>query len=388
MSSWQPLPSALLMQMPKTYALAEIAAQRDAMRARGVDVLDVSLGESHLEPAAQTRAALARAAAEVPFNRYPGPRGSPELRAAFADLYRRRYGAALDPDREVLPLLGSKEAIVNLARAFADREKPVYSSRVGYPVYRAAAVQAGAELSYLDGEWEDAYRPTFAGPPRRGGVAFVSSPANPTSAVLDRDTISRFAAHCRERDVVLCFDAAYAELSGGGAPTLAIPIIGKSGVVEFHSLSKSLSLAGWRVGFAVGDPDIIEGLARVKAFCDAGVPSPQQGALAHLLPVCDELLDRTRQHFAAQQRALRAALEPLALEMFESNAGMFCWLRPGRPGVEFARACLVEGVVLVPGQVFGPGGADCVRISATLPQKRMGELADRLAGILGEGRRD
>jgi aspartate/methionine/tyrosine aminotransferase len=387
MSSWQPLPSALLMQMPKTYALAEIAAQRDAMRARGEDVLDVSLGESHVEPPDQTRDALARAAAEVPFNRYPGPRGSPELRAAFADLYRRRYGAALDPDREVLPLLGSKEAIVNLARAFADCDKPVYSSPVGYPVYRAAAALAGAELCYLGGDWDDGYRPSFVGPPRRGGVAFVSSPANPTSAVLGRDTIERFAAECREREVVLCFDAAYAELSGAGAPALAIPTAGKSGVVEFHSLSKSLSLAGWRVGFAVGDPDIIDGLARVKAFCDAGVPSPQQRALVHLLPVCEELFDHTRLHFADQQRALRAALAPLALELFESDAGMFCWLRPGRPGVEFARACMAAGVVLVPGQVFGPGGADCARISATLPKERMSELAGRLGRILDEGGR-
>jgi aspartate/methionine/tyrosine aminotransferase len=159
-------------------------------------------------------------------------------------------------------------------------------------------------------------------------------------------------------------------------------------VVEFHSLSKSLSLAGWRVGFAVGDPDIIDGLARVKAFCDAGVPSPQQRALVHLLPVCDELFDHTRLHFADQQRALRAALAPLALELFESDAGMFCWLRPGRPGVEFARACMAAGVVLVPGQVFGPGGADCARISATLPQERMGELAGRLGRILDQGSRD
>jgi LL-diaminopimelate aminotransferase len=382
MSNWQPLPSGLLTQMPKTYALAEIAAERDAMRARGVDVLDVSLGESDLEPPAQTREALARAAAEAAFNRYPPPRGSRELRAAFADLYRRRYGAALDPDREVLALLGSKEAIVNLARAFADREKPVYTSRVGYPVYRAAAVQSGAELVYLGGDWEDGYVPTFAGPPRRGGVAFVSSPANPTSAVLDRSDIERFAAECRERDVVLCFDAAYAELSGGRAPALAIPTAGKSGLIEFHSLSKSLSLAGWRVGFAVGDADIIDGLARVKSFCDAGVPSPQQHAIGHLLPACDELLDRTRLHFAAQQRALRSALAPLPVEILETDAGMFCWLKPGRPGVEFARACLVEGVVLVPGQVFGPGGADCVRISATLPRERIGELAGRLGRIL------
>jgi LL-diaminopimelate aminotransferase len=342
MSDWQPIPSTLLAQLPKTYAMAALVAEREAMRARGIDVLDASIGELHLAPDPQTR----------------------------------------DPDREVLALLGSKEGIVNLARAFADREHPVYCPRVAYPVYRAAALQASAELVHLGGEWEDGYRPTFAGPARRGGVAFVSSPANPTGAVLDRADIERFAAQCRERDVVLCFDAAYAELSGAGAPILAVPTVGRRGVVELHSLSKSLSLAGWRVGFAVGDPDIIDGLARVKSYCDAGVPSPQQHALRHLLPICDGILDRTRQQIAGLHEVLRAQLATLGRELFETRAGLFCWLKPGRPGIEFVRACLNEGVVLAPGAMFGPGGVDCVRISATLSADRMPELADRLRRVL------
>jgi len=382
MSNWQPIPSTLLAQMPRANAMAELVAEREAMRARGIDVLDVSIGEPHLAPDAQTREALARAAADVAFNRYPELRGSRELRAAFADLYHRRYGVELDPDREVLALLGSKEGIVNLARAFAGREQPVYCGRVGYPIYRAAALQAGAELVHLGGDWDDGYRPAFVGPARRGGVAFVSSPANPTGAVLDRADIERFATECRERDVVLCFDAAYAELSGTGVPILAIPGVGRRGVVELHSLSKSLSLAGWRVGFAVGDPDIIDGLARVKAFCDSGVPTPQQHALRHLLPICDGILDRTRQQIADLQQALRAQLAGLGREIFDTRAGLFCWLKPGRPGTEFARACLNEGVVLVPGAVFGAGGADCVRISATLSADRMAELAERLRRVL------
>ncbi len=382
MSDWQPIPSTLLAQTPKTYAMAELVAAREAMRARGIDVLDVSIGELHLAPAPQTREALARAAADVAFNRYGELRGGRELRAAFADLYRRRYGVELDPDREVLALLGSKEGIVNLARAFADREHPVYCARVSYPVYRAAAVQAGAELVHLGGEWEDGYRPTFAGPARRGGVAFVSSPANPTGAVLDRADIERFAAECRERDVVLCFDAAYAELSGTGAPILAIPTVGRRGIVELHSLSKSLSLAGWRVGFAVGDPDVLEGLARIKAFSDSGVPTPQQHAVRHLLPICDGILDRTRREIADLHERLRAQLATLGRELFETRAGLFCWLKPGRPGIEFARACLNEGVVLAPGAMFGAGGVDCVRFSATLPADRMAELADRLRRVL------
>lgn len=382
MSTWRPIPSTLLAQTPKTYAMAELVAAREAMRARGIDVLDASIGELHLAPDPQTREALARAAAEVPFNRYPDLRGSRELRVVFADFYRRRYGVELDPDREVLALLGSKEGIVNVARAFADREHPVYCGRIAYPVYRAAAVQASAELVDLGGAWEDGFRPAFIGPARRGGVAFVSSPSNPTSAVLDRADIERFAAQCRERDVVLCFDAAYAELSGTGAPTLAIPTVGCHGVVEFHSLSKSLALAGWRVGFAVGDPEILDGLARIKSFCDSGVPSPQQHAMRHLLPVCDDFIDRTRQQIAGLQEAMRAQLATLGIDIFETRAGLFCWVKPGRPGTEFTRACLNEGVVLVPGAVFGQAGADCVRLSATLPADRMSELADRLRRVL------
>jgi LL-diaminopimelate aminotransferase len=382
MTTYQPIGSKLLAQIPRTYVMADLVAQREAMRARGIDVLDVSIGELHLAPDPLTREALARAAAEVAFNRYPDLRGGRELRAAFADLYRRRYGVELDPDREVLALLGSKEGIVNLARAYADREQPVYCGRVVYPVYRAAAVQAGAELVHLAGEWEDGYRPAFTGPARRGGVAFVSSPSNPTGAVLGPADIERFAAQCRERDAVLCFDAAYAELSGAGAPILAVPTVGTRGVVELHSLSKSLSLAGWRVGFAVGDPELLDGLARVKAFTDSGVPSPQQHAMRHLLPVCDGVLDRTRRQIGELQQVLRAQLQTLGRDIFDSPAGLFCWLRTGRPGIEVAQACLNEGVVLVPGAVFGPGGADHIRISATLSADRMTELAERLRRVL------
>lgn len=382
MSDWQPIPSALLAQLPKTYAMAEIVAAREAMKARGVDVLDASIGELHLPPAPETREALAQAAADAVFNRYPDPRGDRGLRAAFADLYQRRYGLALDPDREVLALLGTKEGIVNLARAFADHEHPVYCPRVGYPVYRAAALQARAELVHLGGEWEDGYRPSLTGPARRGGVAFVSSPANPTGAFLESADIERFAAQCREREVVLCFDAAYAELSGAGAPVLALPTVGRRGVVELHSLSKSLSLAGWRVGFAVGDPDIIDGLARLKSYSDAGVPSPQQHAVRHLLPMCDGILDRTRRQIADLHEVLRTQLATLGCELFETRAGLFCWLRPRRPGIEFTRACLNEGVVIAPGAMFGPGGADCVRISATLPADRIPELTERLRRLL------
>lgn len=377
-----PIPSALLAKVPKSYAMADLVAEREAMKARGVDVLDVSIGELHLAPDPLTREALARAAMDVPFNRYGELRGARELRAAFAELYHRRYGVELDPDREVLALLGSKEGIVNLARAFADREHPVYCGRVVYPVYRAAAVQAGAELVALGGEWEDGYRPSFISPARQGGVAFVSSPSNPTGAVLDRADLERFAAACREREVALCFDAAYAELSGAAAPTLAIPTVGKRGVVELHSMSKSLSLAGWRVGFAVGDPDLIDGLARVKAFIDSGVPTPMQHAIRHLLPICDGILDRTRRQIAEIQQAMRAQLATLGQPIFDTPAGLFCWLKPGRPGLEVARAALGEGVVLVPGTVFGPGGADHVRLSATLPVERMAELAERLRRIL------
>lgn len=211
----------------------------------------------------------------------------------------------------------------------------------------------------------------------------MSSPSNPTGAVLDRAAIARFAAECREREVVLCFDAAYGELSGPRAPTLALPTVGTAGVVELHSLSKSMSLAGWRVGFAVGDAEIIDGLARVKSYSDAGVPTPLQHAVAHLLPVCDALFDHTREQIAVQQRLLRAALAPLGRPIFDTDAGLFCWLAAGRPGAELARACLAEGVVLAPGAMFGPGGADCVRLSATIPPDRMSDLAERLARVLG-----
>lgn len=381
-----PLPSRHLEALPASYAIARAVALRNRLLAEGRDVIDLSVGEPFLPPPPEANAALARAAEGANFNKYPPHRGTGALRSAFADFYRRRYGVQLDPETQVLPLLGSKEGLVNMTLALADESKPVYTNQVSYPVYRSAAHLAAAPIMDLGGSWETGYLPELPPAdrcPGPGGIALVDCPGNPTGALIPPDAIERLLTGCRARQIAFCFDAAYVELRGAGDPVLPIPRFGDDGVVEFHSLSKSMSLAGWRVGFAVGSPAIVNALAKMKTFIDSGVPLPIQLAAVEALGACDAWIDQARTRYVEYQRQFRAALRGLPIELFPSEASMFCWARlPGVPGQLVAEACAEEAVVLIQGDSFGPAGADCFRMTANLADgPRLAELRARLVRV-------
>jgi aspartate/methionine/tyrosine aminotransferase len=377
-------PSRWLSSLPGGYIIATLQAHRQRLERAGVDVIDLSIGEPDLPPPDQAVAAVAAAAAAGGFNRYPPFRGVAELRQGFADFYHRHYGVRLDPERQVLPVLGTKEALVHLVRATADAERPVYLPRVAYPAYRSAAALADAPIVDLPGEWEDGYLPALPAEGPRGGALLIASPNNPTGAVLPAATVDALVAAARARRIAVCFDAAYVELRGSQEVALPLRSCGADGVIELHSMSKTFALAGWRIGFAVGDPALVDALARIKSFIDAGVPLLVQRAAAALLPACDGYVVALREHFLARQRALRAALDGTGLELFDTDAAMFCWVRlAGHDGAALTAALVEEGVLAVPGGSFGAAGAACVRLSVAVGDDRLQELRGRVLRAVG-----
>lgn len=362
--------------------MANILRRRAELLAAGHDIIDLTIGEVAVKAPDWIHEIFAKAAREVDVRRYPQPRGSRQLRVAFADYYKRRHGISLDPEREILPILGSKEALSHLGRAYSSPEKPVLLPKVSYPVYRSAAAAAGAPILEFEGDRDDDYATRWPVVPGdvKGGIGFVLPVSNPTGAVLSKAALSKLVKSARAQEAVLCVDAAYAEIGGSTPTLLALPEFGVKGIVELHSFSKCLSLAGWRIGFAVGDPEIIDVLRYHKSFFDAGLPSPLQEAMAEILPKCDELLNQTRITCISMQRRLRKTIDGLGLDIFDTDAGLFCWSRlPGSTGKQLAAACMEQHLSVVPGIIFGDSGADYIRMRITNDASRDDELRRRLA---------
>jgi LL-diaminopimelate aminotransferase len=377
----RPRPSTILENIGGGYALAKTSNERAALPR---EVIDLSIGEPRLPPPPVALEALARAARQTGHHDYAPFRGTTRLREAFAAWYQRRYGLALDPGRQVLPLLGAKEGLSHLIMAFAGPGLPVYCGEVSYPIFRGTAKLVGAPVVELPGGWDEAYVPSF---PERssgeGGLVLLPSPSNPTSATIPRPALLGLIEEARRRGLVFCFDAAYAELPGSGEVTVALPQAGDELLVEMHTLSKALCLAGWRVGFAVGSPAIIDGLAQVKSFVDAGIPFPLQQAATEVLEAdCDEHIASVRKTFLERQRRLRSVIAGLGLPLLASDAGMYLWTRVPGDGARMTALCAEENLFVMRGSAFGAAGASYVRLHVAVEEDRLPEVRARLARAL------
>jgi LL-diaminopimelate aminotransferase len=377
--------SDYMTRLPDANPIARIFAARKEIQKKGIDVVDVSLGEPNLSPPACLLDSLAKASRQQGQNYYPPLSGTSEFREAIAKFYERRYGVHVDSEKQIYPLIGSKEGLVLLSLCFSDPNKPIYVRRVDYPVYRSAARLSGAPIVELEGDWEDRYIPRFpAKENRQGGIVFLSSPSNPTSAVLPAVALKKFIEACQQRSVVVAFDAAYLEIGGSEKvphPLGLQPDI--KGVIEFHSFSKALRVPSWRAGFVVGSPEIVQALGKMKSFVDTGVPLPIQWALTESLEAAHESIEEGRMFFVKQQALLREALAGLPIEIFPSDASLFCWIRtPGIRGADLAAAALEEGLLFMPGNIYGPGGEYCIRLSVALSPERFPDVRERLEKAL------
>jgi aspartate/methionine/tyrosine aminotransferase len=373
-----------------TYPFVRLAEAKRAALARGQDVIDFGIGEPREETPAFIRRALAGALEAQPVSTYPQAEGLPELRAAIADWSRRRFGAGLDPDTEVVPTLGSKEAIFHLAQVVARRGDRVAVTTPGYPVPARGAAFAGAEVVELALDPARGWLPDLAAADLDGvALLWLNFPNNPTAAAAPMELYEQAAGLARAHGFVLAADEAYSELwFAGEAPVSALQLLDRTNVVAFNTLSKRSSMPGYRSGFAAGDPELIAALKRYRPNVGVAPQEFVQRAAAAAW-ADEEHVAAVRARYAAKREVLLPALLDAGLRQSGGDASFFLWLRipDGEDAERFALDLLAEaGLAVAPGTYFGAGGEGHVRLALVPTPERCAEAAERLSRWRAERR--
>lgn len=370
------------------YLFAGINARKAEAIARGVDVIDLGSGVPDFPTPPHILEALHAAADDPATHRYAPYEGTPGFKQAVVRYYHRRFGVELNPAREVMALIGSKEGIVNLFYAFVDPGDVALIPDPGYPAYATATRLAGGEPVYFPLDPENGWLPDFERIPAevamRAKLLFLNYPNNPTGAVATLACFERAVAWARRHDVLLAHDLAYSEIAFDGhvAPSILEVPGAKNVAIEFNSLSKTYNMTGWRIGMAVGAASAIRALGVVKSNTDTGLwAAVQQAGIAalegpqdHLVALCDSYRER--------RDALVAGLRGLGYPVAPNGGAFYLWAPvPHGIGSEaFARRMLDEaGVVVPPGVGYGPSGEGWFRTALTQPIERLEEAVRRMA---------
>ena len=377
-------------QLP-TYPMAELPAIKRRLIQQGVDVIDVGAGDADFAPPRIAVETLARAAQDPAMSRYAFQLGLPAFREAAAGYMQRRFGLKLDPFTEIHPLLGSKEGIAHLAAAVLDPGDVAIVPVPGYAVYHGGTVLADAEPYLYDLTPRTDFLLELEEIPadvlKRAKLVYLNYPNNPTAAIATRDYLERTVAACKKHDILLAYDNPYCEITFDGyvAPSI-FEIPGAMDVaVEFHSLSKSFCMTGWRLGWAAGRPDRISALARVKNYVDTGAFLPVQAAGAEVLKHAERLAAGYAAQFRERRDAILPALKANGFEVESPRATMYLWvpLPEGLSSAAFQKRALEDdGVVTLPGSAFGAGAEGFFRIALTVPSPRLIEATERLGKVL------
>jgi LL-diaminopimelate aminotransferase len=372
------------------YPLADVPQIKRELAARGVDVIDLGAGDADLAPPPAAVRALSDAVTRPEMSRYPFQLGLPAFREAVSAWMQRRFGVGLDPYREILPLIGSKEGIAHIAFAYVGAGDVTVFPDPGYLPYLGGTLLAGGEPHAVALRPENDFLIPLDEIPddvaRRTRILYLNYPNNPTAAIAPLSYLEDAVRFCRERDAILVYDNAYSEIAFDDyRPPSILEIDGAKDVaVEFHSFSKTYNMTGWRIGWAAGCADAIAALARVKSFVDTGQFLPVQAAAAAALEAYDEWVPGNVEAFRARRDVLVGALREAGLEAPVPAATMYLWVPvPGGLSETFARRALLEqGVVIMPGAALGAGGEGFFRAALTQPPERLREAAARLAALL------
>ncbi len=366
----------------ETYPFVRLTEAKRRLLAAGADLIDFGIGEPRERTPDFIREALA--AAVDPLSTYPHSDGLPELRDAIAQWTRRRFGAALDPDTQVLPTLGSKEAIFHLAQVLGGGLVAIPAP--AYPVYERGALFAGKAVLELPLREETGFLPDLdavgAATWRDVAVLWLNYPNNPTAAVAPRSLYERAAELAREHDFVVASDEAYSEIYfGDEPPASALELADLRGVAVFNTLSKRSSMPGYRSGFVAGDPALIALLKRYRP--NVGVAPQEFIQRAAAAAWSDEAhVERVRASYRAKRDVLLGVLESHGLRSAGGEATFFLWLDAGPGADALAGRLLADGIVLAPGSFFGSAGAGYLRLALVPTLAECERAAERLAALL------
>lgn len=354
-------------------------------------MIDLGAGDADLAPPPAAVRALEEALADPGMSRYPFQLGLPAFRESVAAWMERRFDVRLDPYREILPLIGSKEGIAHVAFCYVDPGDATVLPDPGYQPYAGGTLLAGGEPYLVPLRPENDFLIPLDGIPeevaRRTRILYLNYPNNPTAASAPREYLEQAVAFCRERGALLVYDNAYSEIAFDGyRPPSILEIEGARDVaLEFHSFSKTYNMTGWRIGWAAGGEGAIRALQRVKAFVDTGAFLAVQAGARAALESYDAWVPGNVAAFRERRDALAGALSSQGFDARAPQATMYLWVPvPGGIAAEtFARRALLEqGVVVMPGSALGPGGEGFIRLALTQPPERLKEAAERLGRLL------
>ena len=369
------------------YVFAEVNAMKAAARAAGEDIIDLGMGNPDGAPAPHVIEKLCEVARDPNAHGYSASSGIKGLKKAQAGYYLRRFGVELDPDKEVVVTLGSKEGLANLAQAITAPGDVVLAPNPSYPIHTFGFIIAGAAIRSIpaapgDDFFERLHRAVRYSVPRPK-VLVVGYPSNPTAYVADLAFYERLVAFAREHELIVISDLAYAEIYFGDTPTPSILQVegAKEVAVEFTSMSKTYSMAGWRIGFAVGNARLIEALARVKSYLDYGAFTPVQAAAVAALNGPQDIVAANRALYRKRRDVLVESFGRAGWPIPVPQASMFAWAPiPERfhnlGSMEFAKKLLTEAhVAVAPGVGFGEEGEGFVRIALVENEQRLRQAA-------------
>jgi LL-diaminopimelate aminotransferase len=373
------------------YLFAEIEQLMKEKRAQGVDLISLSIGDPDLPPPSFVIASLREEVADLKNHNYSFSQGEPAFRQAVADWYKKRFHVDLVQE-EVVALLGSKEGIANIARAFVNSGDRLLVPDPSYPVYAngGAILNDGVPVSMPLLE-ENGFKPDLeAVNPLKAKMMFLNFPNNPTGATVDKAFLKQVVEFARDNNIILCYDNAYSEISFDGykAPSI-LEVDGALDVaVEFNSCSKTFNMTGDRIAFAVGNRQLISGLVRVKSQIDSGPPVYIQKVAAKALASYSgeeqpDFLKANNQVYRERRDLLVDCLCSMGFKCDKPKATFYVWLNCKSSSMEFAAKLLSIGVVVTPGIGFGQHGENFVRIALTQPKERIVEACKRIRAFLG-----
>ena len=369
------------------YLFAEIDRKKRAAQAKGVDLIDLGIGDPDIPTPGRIVQRLTEAVMKPANHRYPSSAGMMEFRQAVADWYGRRFGVTLDAATEVVSLIGSKEGVANMAVAYVDPGDVVLVPTPAYPVYEIGTNFNGGEVFFLPLTRENGFLPDLSSIPsdvlERAKMLWINYPNNPTGAVADESFLKEAVDFAHRHKIVLCHDAAYTELGFDGyrAPSILQVDGAKEVAIEFHSLSKTFNMTGWRIAMAVGCPELVGTLAQVKGNVDSGVFQPVQEAAILALEHAEEFLEPIREVYQERRDTVMDGLHRAGFELPVPRATFYVWLPVpgGWTSADFTARLLDEaGIVTTPGNGFGEPGEGFIRMTLCSPAERLKEAVERL----------
>ncbi len=373
------------------YLFVELDRKKQEALSKGVDVIDLGIGDPDLPTPDFVVERMAEAIRKPSNHRYPSSEGSMAFRQAAANWCKKRFGLDLDPASQVCCVIGSKEAIAHFPLAFVQEEDVVLVPTPGYPVYHIGTLFCGGDTFYMDLLEENQFLPDLSAIPAdvadKAKIMWLNYPNNPTAACATKEFFEKVVDFAKSHDIIVCHDAAYSEMTYDGyvAPSFLETPGAMDVAIEFHSLSKTYNMTGWRIGFAVGNPELVAALKKVKSNVDSGQFEAVQEAGISALESDQSFVEKMRQIYTARRDVLVDGLQDIGIKASRPKATFYVWFKvpEGESSASFCTKLLDEaGIVCTPGNGFGEPGEGYARMALTVDETRLKEVLQRLKSIL------